>query len=142
MPTRSDPFFFCDFDEGLHKTMVFGLAEPDKPNDLYVRLEKKFIVKVPVSQIQTGAARRVQGSNTRKRPVMRQVELNAVRLKDGEFASIAERELVYAVNGVDEVKDFGEAEGCDSCDGECTGDCQENTEGGSIATVKIGVGIE
>jgi len=142
MPTRSEPFFFCDFDEGLHKTMVFGLAEPDKPNDLYVRLEKKFIVKVPVSQIQTGAARRVQGSNTRKRPVMRQVELNAVRLKDGEFASIAERELVYAVNGVDEVENFGEAEGCDSCDGECTGNCHENTEGGSIATVKIGVDIE
>jgi len=142
MPTRSDPFFFCDFDEDTHKTMVFGLAEPGKPNDLYVRLEKAFTVALPAPQIQTGAMRCVRGSKTRKRPAMRQVELNAVRLKDGEFASISERELIYAVSGVDEVADFCEAEGCDSCDGECTGNCSENNEGGSIATVKVGVDVE
>ena len=138
----SEPFFFCDFDEDLHRTMVFGLAEPGKPNDLYVRLEKSFIMTVPAPQIPTGAARRVLGSKARKRVATRQVELNAVRLKDGEFASIPEYELIYAVSGVDEVEDFGATDGCESCGGECQSDCDDDVGGGSIATVKVGVDSE
>ena len=31
----SEPFFFCDFDEDLHRTMVFGLAEPGRSSSSF-----------------------------------------------------------------------------------------------------------
>jgi len=117
MAMRSEPFMFSDLEQDEHGTMVFALAEPGKPNDLFVKLDKSFAVEVEIPRMPTSASRRITGGKPLPRASVREVRLNAVRLRDGEFTNIPDNELIYAVKGVDEVDGLGESDEMSDDDG-------------------------
>lgn len=141
MVVRSEPFMFSDLTEDSHGTMVFELAEPGKPNDLFVKLQTSVIATVPAPQIQTGAVRRVTKRPLRpKQLAVRQIILNAVHLKSGEPVSISPDTWVYPIQGANCCDEFDpEDEGDGECDHDAAGDDLNNN---SIAAVTVGIKVD
>lgn len=138
MPTRANAFFFHDLIDEDAGGMVFELARPDEPTDLFVKLCQPFIITVATPPVQTGAARKATRRKVRgEMAATRTIEYNAVRLKDGLFVSIPHDALVHRIIGVADAEDCL----CENCASDKHCSCSENEEVGA-GIVAIGVEVD